>query len=136
MASFTIDYTIGDTKFLWVAISTPYNDGTGRIWRGNGILDTGSSSSAISERLAKELKLTSMGLKTYHGVSGEDCGDVYNTTLKICETIPVTSIQLGTFHDPEEDFDFLIGLDIIKCCDLCLHSHDGIITLRMEWPPE
>ena len=136
MAGFTINYTIGDTKFLWVTISTPYNDGTGRIWRGNGILDTGSSSSAISERLAKELKLTSMGLKTYHGVSGKDCGDVYNTTLEICETIPVTSVQLGTFHDPEEDFDFLIGLDIIKCCNLSLHSHDGIVTLRMEWPPE
>lgn len=75
MAGFTINYTIGDTKFLWVTISTPYNDGTGRIWRGNGILDTGSSSSAISERLARELKLVSMGLKTYHGVSGEDCGD-------------------------------------------------------------
>ena len=119
MAGFTINYTIGDTKFLWVTISTPYNDGTGRIWRGNGILDTGSSSSAISERLARELKLASMGLKTYHG-----------------ETIPVTSVQLGTFHDPEEDFDFLIGLDIIKCCNLSLHSHDGIITLRMEWPPE
>ena len=136
MAGFTINYTIGDTKFLWVIISTPYNDGTGRIWRGNGILDTGSSSSAISERLARELKLVSMGLKTYHGVSGKDCGDVYNTTLKICEAIPVTSVQLGTFHDPEEDFDFLIGLDIIKCCNLSLHSHDGIITLRMEWPPE
>lgn len=136
MAGFTINYTIGDTKFLWVTISTPYNDGTGRIWRGNGILDTGSSSSAISERLARELKLASMGLKTYHGVSGKDYGDVYNTTLEICETIPVTSVQLGTFHDPEEDFDFLIGLDIIKCCNLSLHSHDGIITLRMEWPPE
>lgn len=47
MAGFTINYTIGDTKFLWVTISTPYNDGTGRIWRGNGILNTGSSSSAI-----------------------------------------------------------------------------------------
>ena len=70
MAGFTINYTIGDTKFLWVIISTPYNDGTGRIWRGNGILDTGSSSSAISERLARELKLASMGLRTYHGVSG------------------------------------------------------------------
>ena len=136
MAGFTINYTIGDTKFLWVIISTPYNDGTGRIWRGNGILDTGSSSSAISERLARELKLASMGLRTYHGVSGKDCGDVYNTTLEIYEAIPVTSVQLGTFHDPEEDFDFLIGLDIIKCCNLSLHSHDGIITLRMEWPPE
>lgn len=136
MAGFTINYTIGDTKFLYVIISTPYNDGTGRIWRGNGILDTGSSSSAISERLARELKLVSMGLKTYHGVSGKDRGNVYNTTLEICETIPVTSVQLGTFHDPEEDFDFLIGLDIIKCCNLSLHSHDGIITLRMEWPPE
>ena len=136
MAGFTINYTIGDTKFLWVTISTPYNDGTGCIWRGNGILDTGSSSSAISERLARELKLASMGLRTYHGVSGKDSGDVYNTTLEICETIPVTSVQLGTFHDPEEDFDFLIGLDIIKCCNLSLHSHDGIITLRMEWPPE
>ena len=80
--------------------------------RCNAIWDTGATSSMISRRIAKKLKLHSTGKVQISGVHG-----VVETNTYIVDLLFDNGFEISGLHVSEADdgggFDVLIGMDVI-----------------------
>lgn len=93
--------------------------------------DTGASVSLISARVAKVLGLESIGKS---GVSGYNEGvDVKNTYL-VHIGLPTGDIVTMEFHSDE--YDVVIGMDVICKGDLAVTNKDGRTTFSFRIPSE
>lgn len=95
--------------------------------------DTGASATLISKRVVDALKLKSVGKS---GVSGYNNGvDVKNTYL-IHLGLPtgdiVTNVVVMEFDS--EDYDVVIGMDVICQGDMALTNKDGNTTFPYRVP--
>lgn len=89
-----------------------------------GIIDTGATSSMISENVAKELSLLPCGNITVSGVHGTENANLYKVDLVFGESfiLPDHTVS-GAGNDA--GFDILIGMDIIARGDLTLFRKNG-----------
>lgn len=100
-----------------------------------GIVDTGCSHTCISEELAKEMSLQSLGKVPYSVVGGEKQEvDCYMVNIMIDNTIPCGDIEAGSYHKGDAFYDVIIGMDILSKCDFAITSASGHMVLTMEYP--
>lgn len=89
-----------------------------------GIIDTGATSSMISEDVAKKLELEPCGNITVSGVHGTENARLYKVDLIFGGrfVLPDHTVS-GAGNDA--GFDILIGMDIIARGDLTLSRKEG-----------
>ena len=106
----------------------------------NGIWDTGASNSAISKRLIENLGLMPTRLVNVYHAGGKSEVRVYQISLALENNIlfpdiEVTEADLLDDHLPEhEQFDVLIGMDIIGAGDFAITNFKEKTTLTFRVP--
>jgi len=94
--------------------------------------DTGSNATIISSRLAKHLNADVLGTGGLDGIGGSTQGDTYllHVLLPTGDTIAYTEALEYDF----EDYDAIIGMDIITKGDLYLVSSKGETDFTFTLP--
>ena len=95
--------------------------------------DTGAIYSVISKSLADKLGLFPTDTQRAYTEQGFYEASIYRVDIMLPNNIVVKGLQIG---DGEfQDFDFLIGMDVISLGDLHL-TNDGNTVFRFAIPPE
>jgi hypothetical protein len=144
MPDFTIKSPAGAFQRIYLPI-TVINPIRHLEFTMQGVLDTGCNTSSISQRLARTLNLTSF----IGGWSRTSAGMIPVSFYKVDIILPQGIRFLGmdvadfvTDNVPkpvktEEEFDILIGMDIITAGDLAITDDDGntIVSYRKPHGP-
>lgn len=98
-----------------------------------GIIDTGATSSMISENIAKELSLSPCGNITVSGVHGTENASLYKVDIIFGGKyiLPDHTVS-GAGNDA--GFDILIGMDIISRGELFLCRKSGKTLFTFSLP--
>ena len=102
------------------------NDSYEAIW------DTGATNTVISEKLAKELNLTSVGKARVGTAGGIIEVDKYILGLKLPNNLQIKNVMItaGKLYGT----DFLIGMDIITLGDFSVTNLNGKTTFSFRYP--
>lgn len=102
-----------------------------RYFTENAAWDTGSERTVISQEIASALGLKSLGKVDLHGV-GDQKGDIY----KISIAIPSSKVFHGfyVYGMNIDDYEVLIGMDIISKCDFAITNQDSKTTFSFQTP--
>ena len=97
-----------------------------------GIVDTGATSTMISEKIAKELELIPSGTVSIAGVHGTKKANQYRINIDlggyVLQDHPVSGASGNA------GFDLLIGMDILSMGDLHLVKRHGNTLFRFAIP--
>lgn len=87
------------------------------------IWDTGATASVVSQRVVAACGLQQIGLKRVSGVHGTADVAAYLADLHLPNNVIVGSVEVtvGNFND----FDVLIGMDVIAQGDFAITHHQG-----------
>lgn len=112
------------------------NPASGKSIRINAIWDTGATNSVITEKIAKDLGLISIGFGTVIGVHGKKDVNKYfvNITLNnksVSLDLPVTECSSLI---ADESIGALIGMDIINIGDFAITNFQGKTTMSFRRP--
>lgn len=132
-----IDYIDGVVTESYVYASA--NDlGTGRVRRVKvlrSLWDTGASSTLISTRVARALELKAIGKSGVSGFNiGIDIKDTYYVHIGLPTGDVVTDVEAMEFDG--EEYDVVIGMDIICKGDFALSNTEGKKTFSFRIPSE
>jgi len=98
--------------------------------------DTGASQTAVTPDVANSLKLVPDGYAHCHVPGGETVNTVtYTVAITLLnkeELDSISVVQLGLL----EDFDVLIGMDIITKGDFAVTSEEGRTCFSFRTPPQ
>ncbi|GHV89321.1 hypothetical protein AGMMS50267_16810 [Spirochaetia bacterium] len=96
--------------------------------------DTGATNSCISQRLAKHLGLTFIDLCDVEGVHGIEPAKVYLVDILLPNTVSINNVHVTEFFD-NDDFEVIIGMDIITKGDLAMSNSGGKTIVSFRIPP-
>ena len=96
------------------------------------IWDTGATNTVISEKLAKELHLTSIGKANVSTAGGLIEVDKYIIDLKLPNSLRIQNVMVTS--GKLSDTDFLIGMDIITLGDFSVTNLNGKTTFSFRYP--
>ncbi len=99
----------------------------GAIW------DTGATNTVICDRLAKKLKLTSIGMAKVSTAGGIVEVNRYVINIQLPNQLLIQNV-IVTEGNLDEDTDFLIGMDIIGLGDFSITNVDGKTTFSFRYP--
>ena len=101
----------------------------------NGIWDTGSSRSIISQNVVNDLQLTSVGtsLATQLQARGEVIRDIFLMNIALAPHIIFSNVRVGLVLLPP-GFDIIIGLDIITRGNFSLSQENGKTIVEFLLP--
>lgn len=94
--------------------------------------DTGASSSCISQRLAKELKLTQTGVATTFTAAGPSQTKTYVVNIGLPNHVQIPMVQVS--EAVLNGFDVLIGMDIITLGDFSITNVNGKTVFSFRIP--
>ena len=95
--------------------------------------DTGAIYSVISKSLAEKLGLFPTDTQRAYTAQGFYEASIYRVDIMLPSNIVIKKLQIG---DGEfQDFDFLIGMDVISLGDFHL-TNDGNTVFKFVIPPE
>ena len=98
-----------------------------------GLWDTGAIYSVISKTFAEKLGLFPTDTQRAYTAQGFYEANIYCVDIMLPNDIVVKGLQIG---DGEfQDFDFLIGMDVISLGDFHL-TNDGNTVFKFTIPPE
>ena len=104
-------------------------------YRGTALVDTGSTTSAITPRVVKELTLQQLGKRPLGSAQGEGQAERYLFRIAfdppgaIVPEFPFLFEEIIGFELTDSfQFDALIGMDILRQCDLVIRR-DGFCQL-------
>ena len=101
--------------------------------RCRALWDTGAIYSVISKSFAEKLGLFPTDTQRAYTAQGFYETSIYRVDIMLPNNIVVKGLQIG---DGEfQDFDFLIGMDVISLGDFHL-TNDGNTVFRFNIPPE
>ena len=101
--------------------------------RCRALWDTGAIYSVISKSLAEKLGLFPTDTQRAYTAHGFYEANIYRVDIMLPNNIVVKGLQIG---DGEfQDFDFLLGMDVISLGDFHL-TNDGNTVFRFNIPPE
>lgn len=100
------------------------NDNNKQRKKIKAIWDTGASMSCISQRVANELKLVMTGYVKVSGVNSVDTVPRYQIDVGLPNKMMIEGLNVSEAKTLGDEFDMLIGMDIIKFGTLAL-SWDG-----------
>lgn len=97
------------------------------------IWDTGATNSVISDKLAKKLKLTPVGVATVSTAGGKIDVNRYILGLKLPNHLEISNVFV-TAGNLDDNTDFLIGMDIITLGDFSITNVDNKTTFSFRYP--
>lgn len=97
------------------------------------IYDTGATGSAISEKVARELGLVSIGLASVHTAKGVHECETYLVNIGLPNRVLFPMLRVSTAELPA-DVDMLVGMDIICSGDFAITNHAGKTTFSFRCP--
>jgi len=98
------------------------------------LIDTGASRSAISISTVQAAKFTSYEKCTIRMAKGEYISSVYNVDIKFPHGMLAANIKAAEFSGRHE-FDFIIGMDILRMADMAITNAGDITVLSLRSPP-
>lgn len=98
-----------------------------------GLWDTGAQGSTIKDSLAQELGLPCIGQQKMRGAGGRYTAKKYLAGLKLPNNTVIPSIPLSGFPG-YDDFEMLIGMDIILRGDFLVSCEKGTIHFSFQFP--
>ena len=96
--------------------------------------DTGAQFTLISPRVAKALNLKPSGKGQYMGIGGDQESDIYIVHIGL----PNGQLKryVNAYCTDLDDYDILIGMDIITETDFVITNKDGKTTFQFRSPSE
>jgi hypothetical protein len=101
----------------------------------NALWDTGAMHCCISDRAVLALGLQMEDTGAIRSATGLAQVGVYRVNLKLSNDILLPDIQIVTFSAPE-DFDVVIGMDVITRGDLAITNAGGKTVFSFRIPPD
>jgi predicted aspartyl protease len=97
--------------------------------------DTGATKTCISDRLADQLILPSIGVAQVKNAGGRHPSRVFQIDINIMGKITVIDIRALEFKEADA-FDVIIGMDIICAGDLSISNAEGKTVVSFRIPPD
>jgi len=102
--------------------------------KAKALIDTGASRSAIRNTFVQAAKLVSYGKCTIRMAKGEYISSVYTVDILFPNRMMAKGIKASEFSGNHE-FDFIIGMDIMRMTDMAITNAGGITVLSLRSPP-
>jgi len=102
--------------------------------RAKALIDTGASRSAIRDSFVQAAKLFSYEKCTIRMARGEYVSSVYTVDILFPNRMIATNIKASEFSG-SHDFDFIVGMDILRMTDMAITNAGGVSVLSLRSPP-
>jgi predicted aspartyl protease len=99
------------------------------------LVDTGATNSCISHDFAQVSGLLSFRKTTVRSAQGEFVSSVYRTDVVFPNRLIIQDVDVIGFKKGQ-DFDFIIGMDILRMGDCAITNAQGITALSFCVPPD
>lgn len=96
--------------------------------------DTGASKSVISTSLAQSLGLTPVSTREVHHGDGKSLRNVFMVNFDLPNAVHVAGILATEFPPSHNNFNVLVGMDVIGLGDLALTHVGGLTTFSFRVP--
>ncbi|MCL2805067.1 MAG: retroviral-like aspartic protease family protein [Treponema sp.] len=98
------------------------------------LVDTGATGSCISRRFAADTQLKPFKMGTVIGAHGIAIVPVYRLDVLLPNGILFTNMEVAEFFG-NNDFDFIIGMNILRMGDMALTNAKGKSVFSFRIPP-
>lgn len=98
------------------------------------LIDTGATGSCISRRFATNAQLKAFKMNKVLGAHGIAVVPVYRVDVLLPNGILFTKIDVAEFYGGN-DFDFIIGMNILRMGDMALTNAKGKTVFSFRIPP-
>ena len=102
--------------------------------KANALIDTGASRSAVSSSFVHAAKLAAYEKCTIRMAKGEYISSVYTVDIMFPHGMLAAGIKAAEFSGRHE-FDFIIGMDILRMTDMAVTNARGVTVLSLRSPP-
>lgn len=102
-------------------------------YKAKAIWDTGSSATAISERLAEEMGLAPVDKGVGVSAVGETKILYYLLDIRMSNDIVIKSVKIAAFPLKRHDIDILLGMDVISKGKLTISNQNGKTEVTFEY---
>jgi hypothetical protein len=99
------------------------------------LIDTGSSISSISDKLAAGLRLKDIGQANADTTNGKRSANIYHINILLKENVEIANVVALEFPKTDQKFDIIIGMDILTLGDLAITNHNHQTVLSFRLPP-
>lgn len=103
-----------------------------KLYSQNAAWDTGSEQTIISPYVAEALELKSIGKEPVNGIGGCQMADIYQIALGLPNGQLLYNLKVCCL--PIDDYEILLGMDIITKCDFAITNQDGKTTFSFQTP--
>ena len=100
----------------------------------NAACDTGAQFSFISPRVVEGLGLKPHGKAAYMGIGGDQVSNTYLVHIGLSNGELITEHEV--YCGDIDDYDLLLGMDIIVQTDFLITNKDGKTTFQFRTPSE
>ena len=105
-----------------------------RVVKSRALWDTGAVTSVIDKSFVEKLGLVPFDTGRAYTAQGFYESSMYLVDVLLPNNIIVKGLRVG---DGEfQDFDFLIGMDVITMGDFCVSNFNGVTTFSFRVPSE
>lgn len=102
------------------------------VWVECALWDTGSTNTLISSRVVEELHLVKSGQAPVTGLSGDELRDTYHVHLVLPDGSVFVNVEV--LEDTASDYDVIIGMDVMRGCDVAITYPEGKTKFTYERP--
>ena len=140
MGKFKQEYTGSANAIVSHAIvMPPINMEDGQVpplyyFTNNAAWDTGAQFSFISPRVVEGLGLKPYGKGAFMGIGGDQVSDTYLVHIGLSNGELITEHEV--YCSDIDDYDLLLGMDIITQTDFLITNKDGKTTFQFRTPSE
>lgn len=100
----------------------------------NAAWDTGAQFTIISPRVVEKLKLQSYGVGGVMGIGGDQVTSTYLVNVVLSNGKVIYDMEV--YCSDIDDYEILIGMDIIAETDFLITNKDGKTTFQFRTPSE
>ena len=123
-----------DVEILVPESSNGYPQNRKQSQKAKALIDTGASRSAISSSFVQAAKLASYEKCTIRMAKGEYISSVYMVDIIFPHGMLANNVKAAEFSGQHE-FDFIIGMDILRITDMAITNAGGVTVLSLRSPP-
>jgi predicted aspartyl protease len=99
------------------------------------LVDTGATNSCISQDFVRASGLLSFRKTTVHSAQGEFISSVYQVDIIFPNRLMIQKADVIEFNK-NQDFDFIIGMDILRIGDCAITNANGITVFSFRVPSD
>jgi len=104
------------------------------VMKSMALIDTGSTGSCISRSFASNAKLKSFKIIKVLGAHGSAFVPVYLVDILLPNGILFSNMEVAEFYGGN-NFDFIIGMNILRMGDMALTNANGEMVFSFRIPP-